>query len=92
MRGRGLAAELIARAEQGARSKGALYLRLEVASGNRSAIRTYTRAGYKPFGLYRDYYEDHGDAVRMQKCIHDFQPGGADLFDEQILVAVGPDV
>ena len=76
-RGRGLAARLIAGAEQAACSNGALYMRLEVASDNDGAIRTYTRAGYKPFGLYRDYYEDHGDAVRMEKCIHDFQPGGA---------------
>lgn len=77
MRGQGLAALLIARAEQQARGKGALYMRLEVASGNSVAIRTYKQAGYKPFGIYRDYYEDHGDAVRMQKSIHDFQPGGA---------------
>jgi ribosomal protein S18 acetylase RimI-like enzyme len=73
-RGHGLAGELMQRAEQAARSAGAIYLRLEVAATNGAAIALYRKAGYQPFGLYRDYYEDHGDALRMEKCIHPFEP------------------
>ena len=77
-RGQGLASLLIGQAEVLARDAGALYMRLEVASDNAAALGIYVKAGYKPFGLYRDYYEDHGDAVRMEKRIHDYQPGGAE--------------
>jgi ribosomal protein S18 acetylase RimI-like enzyme len=74
--GRGLAGQLIGRAEREARSAGALYMRLEVAQGNTAAIGLYRKMGYRPFGLYRDYYEDHADAVRMEKCIHAYEPSG----------------
>ncbi len=74
-RGRGLARGLIAAAERAAREAGALYMRLEVATGNESAIALYRRMGYRRFGLYRDYYDDHGDALRMEKTIHAFELG-----------------
>jgi ribosomal protein S18 acetylase RimI-like enzyme len=74
--GRGLAGQLISRAEREARSAGALYMRLEVAAGNTAAIGLYRKMGYRPFGLYRDYYQDHADAVRMEKCIHAYEPSG----------------
>jgi len=73
-RGKGVAAELIALAEQGARDAGALYMRLEVAGNNSAAIRLYRKLGYTQFGLYQDYYEDHSDALRMEKCIHRLDP------------------
>ena len=75
-RGRGLAARLIEKAESEARDAGALYMRLEVARSNSGAIELYRKLGYVQFGLYRDYYEDHSDALRMQKCIHPFDPAG----------------
>jgi ribosomal protein S18 acetylase RimI-like enzyme len=74
MTGRGLASQLLTRAEKDARDFGALYMRLEVASANTPAIALYRKAGYVPFGLYRDYYDDHDDALRMEKCIHAFDP------------------
>jgi len=74
--GRGIAAELIRDAEEGARDSGALYMRLEVAGNNVPAIGLYQKLGYQQFGLYRDYYEDHTDALRMEKCIHRFEPSG----------------
>ncbi len=73
-RGQGLAARLIAEAEREARGAGALYMRLEVAGNNDGAIRLYRKLGYQTFGLYRDYYEDHTDALRMEKCIHRLEP------------------
>jgi len=69
-RGEGLASALLVAAEQQAREAGALFLRLEVAGTNDSALRLYRKSGYLQFGLYRRYYEDHSDALRMQKCIH----------------------
>ena len=75
-RGQGVAADLIRIAEREAREAGALYMRLEVAGNNESAIGLYRKWGYRQFGLYRDYYEDHGDALRMEKCIHRLEPAG----------------
>ena len=73
-RGQGLASSLISRAEQEARDAGALYLRLEVAGNNTAAIALYEKLGFTQFGLYRDYYEDHSDALRLEKCIHRLTP------------------
>ncbi len=75
-RGKGVASSLMGRAEAAACEAGALYMRLEVATDNAAGIALYGKLGYSPFGLYRDYYDDHGDAVRMEKCIHTFQPRG----------------
>lgn len=68
-RGRGLARRLILAGEEGARDSGRFYMRLEVSSENRGAITLYENLGYKQFGLYQDYYEDHTDALRYQKRI-----------------------
>ena len=75
-RGRGIAAQLIGRAEEVARDSGSLYMRLEVAGNNAAAINLYRKLGYQQFGLYQDYYEDHSDALRMEKCIHRLEPRG----------------
>lgn len=74
--GQGLARRLLQQAELDTRATGALYLRLEVASTNSAAIALYRQLGYTQFGLYHDYYEDHGDALRMEKCIRPYEPGG----------------
>ncbi len=68
-RGQGIAARLVEYAEVAARKAGALYMRLEVAGNNAGAIGLYRKLGYTQFGLYQDYYEDHSDALRMEKCI-----------------------
>lgn len=71
-RGQGLAAWLLSAGEERARDNGRLHMRLEVSSENTSAIRLYESLGYKQFGLYHDYYEDHSDALRYQKQIRVF--------------------
>ena len=76
LRGQGIARRLIQHAESEARQAGALFMRLEVASNNDSAIALYRKLGYLQFGRYRDYYEDHDDALRMEKCIHVYTPAG----------------
>jgi ribosomal protein S18 acetylase RimI-like enzyme len=68
-RGQGIAKLLMAAGEQAASDAGRLYLRLEVSVDNTSAIKLYEWLGYQKFGFYRDYYEDHKDAVRYQKLI-----------------------
>ncbi len=73
-RGQGLAGKLLDAAEASARQAGVVYLRLEVSSHNGAAISLYHKRGYAQFGRYEDYYEDHSDALRMEKCIQAYQP------------------
>lgn len=72
-RGLGIAKALMLAGEQAAREDGRLDLRLEVSTDNVSAIRLYEALGYQKFGLYRDYYEDHKDALRYQKRIRRYR-------------------
>ncbi|MEC4747945.1 GNAT family N-acetyltransferase/peptidase C39 family protein [Methylomicrobium sp. Wu6] len=73
LRGYGIAKKLMAAGEQAAHDSGRLYLRLEVSVDNTPAIRLYEALGFQKFGLYRDYYEDHKDALRFQKLIRHYQ-------------------
>ncbi|MYM64385.1 GNAT family N-acetyltransferase/peptidase C39 family protein [Pseudomaricurvus sp. HS19] len=68
-RGLGVARQLMEALEKGAAARGRLYMRLEVAKRNQRAIDLYQACGYQVFGEYFDYYEDHDDALRMQKKI-----------------------
>ena len=68
----GLARALIMAGEQIAEEDGRLYLRLEVSVTNTAAIKLYESIGYQQFGIYRDYYEDHKDALRYQKLIRHY--------------------
>jgi ribosomal protein S18 acetylase RimI-like enzyme/predicted double-glycine peptidase len=72
-RGHGIARRLIEAGEQAASDSGRFILRLEVESGNTVAIKLYESLGFTRFGIYLDYYEDHGDAIRMQKRIHHYR-------------------
>ena len=68
-RGQGLAGKMLAELEGIAANVGRLYMRLEVAKNNQSAIQLYERSGYRVFGEYSNYYDDDSDALRMQKTI-----------------------
>lgn len=68
-RGFGVARTLMEKGEAAAQEKGALYYRLEVNTQNQSAIHLYHSLGFKEFKLIKQYYEDHSDALRMQKRI-----------------------
>lgn len=65
--GAGLA--LLEAAEHLALTHDCVTLRLEVRQDNASAIRLYQRHGYKLLGTVPDYYEDHMDALRMEKFL-----------------------
>ncbi len=69
----GIAQALIQAGEDIAREDGRLYLRLEVNVDNIPAIRLYEKLGYRQFGFYRDYYQDHSDALRYQKGIRRYK-------------------
>ncbi|HKI58317.1 MAG TPA: peptidase C39 family protein [Trueperaceae bacterium] len=73
-RGHGVARALLARAEEGARERGAVAMRLEVREDNGPAIALYRKCGYEVVARTADYYQDRSDALRMQK---DFASGGA---------------
>jgi ribosomal protein S18 acetylase RimI-like enzyme len=66
-RGRKLGARLLDEAERAAHGEGALFLRLEVRPDNAPAIALYQAHGYRHFGRYLDFYEDHADALRFEK-------------------------
>lgn len=68
-RGRGIAEELLRQGEAIAAERGKVFVRLEVNPQNHAAIRLYEKLGYKHFGIYHNYYEDHSDALRMEKRV-----------------------
>ncbi|CBL44998.1 GCN5-related N-acetyltransferase [gamma proteobacterium HdN1] len=67
--GRGIAKKLLEHGEEIATENGRIYMRLEVREDNVAAIRLYEKMGYRQFGEYEDYYEDHTDALRYEKRI-----------------------
>lgn len=93
-RGQGLAGAILGELEAGAAERGKLFMRLEVAVTNRAAIELYERAGYRVFGAYRHYYDDDGDALRMQKTIHRFTaaslPGQIPWYPQSTGFTCGP--
>ncbi|TCS40440.1 ribosomal protein S18-alanine N-acetyltransferase [Reinekea marinisedimentorum] len=70
VQGRGIGARLIEHLEQLALDQQRLFMRLEVARSNSAAYQLYLKMGYRVFGEYHDYYENHEDAIRMQKTIY----------------------
>lgn len=73
-RGRNIGEQLVREAEAAAVEAGRIVMRLEVREDNAPAIRLYQRLGYRQFGTYRDYYEDHGTALRFERRILFYAP------------------
>ena len=73
-RGRGVAKMLLDAAEEGARERGVIVMRLEVREENSAALALYQQAGYSVRGRTDDYYQDHAAALRLLKR---FVNGGA---------------
>lgn len=76
-RGVGAGEKLVRAAEREATEAGRIVMRLEVREDNTGAIKLYRRLGYRQFGTYRDYYEDHGDALRFERRILFYEPSRA---------------
>ncbi len=68
-RGLGVAEKLINSLGERALLRGKRFMRLEVAVDNAGAIALYKKLGFSQFGMYTDYYDDHTDALRMQKVL-----------------------
>lgn len=66
-RSRGVGGGLMRAAEDDAVAHGAVAMRLEVRADNTAAIAMYLKLGYQQFEITPDYYEDHADAIRMEK-------------------------
>ncbi len=73
-RGLGLGLALLRASERAALEAGRIDMRLEVRRDNSKAIALYEKEGYRRFGEYSDYYEDHEGAFRYQKRIRTFDP------------------
>lgn len=66
-RGQGVGERLVTASEQAALDGDCVLLRLEVRSDNTASLALFRRLGYRQFGHYDDYYEDHMDALRFEK-------------------------
>jgi ribosomal protein S18 acetylase RimI-like enzyme len=67
--GRGLGRTLLHAAEAAALDGGTAVMRLEVNPNNAAAVSLYRSVGYVDFGVYRAYYEDDSDALRMAHAL-----------------------
>lgn len=92
--GQGIARRLMEAGENEAQTRGALHFRLEVSRNNDKAIKLYHSLGFIDFGLLPDYYEDHSDALRMQKRIryheHAFVNSSMSWYRQNTAFTCGP--
>lgn len=66
-RGQGVARRLVQEAEKFSVENDCVLMRLEVRRDNTASLSLFTSMGYRQFGLYPDYYEDHMEALRFEK-------------------------
>ncbi|WP_372781952.1 GNAT family N-acetyltransferase/peptidase C39 family protein [Litorivivens sp.] len=76
-RGKGVASELLTKAEAIASQRYCLFIRLEVHTQNTAALELYKKFGYKPFTRIKQYYEDGGDAEQLEKRLLPIPPATA---------------
>ncbi|OSZ72824.1 hypothetical protein CAP39_01665 [Sphingomonas sp. IBVSS1] len=73
-RRQGIAARLLARAQDDASARGASELFLEVREDNAAALRLYANAGFDAVGRRRDYYTGKDgskrSAITMKTALH----------------------
>ena len=67
--GQGIGRQLVEAAEQAALDGECVSMRLEVRRDNAESLTLFRRLGYREFGSYEDYYEDHMDALRFEKVL-----------------------
>lgn len=65
----GLGRRLVLIAETVARERGRAYLRLEIRRDNAASLGLFESLGYRRFGVLDDYYEDHMQAIRLEKVL-----------------------
>lgn len=68
-RGEGIARALAEAAEAVALENECVTMRLELRPDNQAALRLYRSLGYRQFGWLANYYEDHADAIRLERLL-----------------------
>lgn len=63
----GIADRLLDAASHSAIDHDRAYIRLEVRRDNTPAIALYKKHGFREFGSFPDYYEDHMEALRLER-------------------------
>src|SRR3569832_1497348 len=89
----GIARALLRASEAGARAHDAVTLRLEKRKDIAASIGLFKRHGYRDFGIYTDYYEDHLDAVRVEKSlVQEHEPAMArvPIYEQTLDFTSGP--
>ncbi|MGX5913758.1 peptidase C39 family protein [Aliidiomarina sp. Khilg15.8] len=71
-RRQGLGSALLNYMEQAAELENSLFLRLEVKADDTAAAHYFHTRGYVDVGLKNDYFDDHSDALVLQKQLHFF--------------------
>ena len=69
-RSMGLGSKLLIRLKQTAAMHGIVHLSLEVRPSNMRAVNFYKRHGFVSTEILRNYYNDGGDAVKMDAIIN----------------------
>jgi ribosomal-protein-alanine acetyltransferase len=89
---KGTGTELMQAAEKVALDQDCISLRLEVRTDNARAIHLYRKLGYHQFGVHRDYYEDHMDALRFEKRLVQSRPDLARVpyYEQTLRFTCGP--
>lgn len=67
--GRGVGRALVMAAESVALKRGSDRVRLEISVDNTASQALFKACGYAVFGTYEEYYEDGGDALRLEKTL-----------------------
>ncbi len=91
-RGRGVGAALVTAAEEEAIAQDRVDMRLEIRRDNAASIGLFTKLGYRQFGIYSDYYEDHMEALRFQKSLVALRPNMAHVpyYQQTLEFTCGP--
>jgi ribosomal protein S18 acetylase RimI-like enzyme len=70
LQGKGVGRRLLQAAEETAWEHQRAYMRAEVRKDNTASLGLFESMGYRRIGEWRDYYEDHMDAWRLEKRLH----------------------
>lgn len=71
-RRQGFGNQLLKHMETLAKAEHSLFMRLEVKADDSAAVGFFQQRGYHDIGLKNDYFDDHSDAVVLQKQLHFF--------------------
>ncbi len=69
-RGKKVGTHLLQAAEDSAWEHRRAYMRAEIRKDNTASLTLFEHQGYRRIGEWRDYYEDHMDAWRLEKRLH----------------------